>query len=465
MSSYMKIIVKCTAAIAVQLIDEMRSFIEKDALSETWCYDMDSPEKAVRAMSDPYACFFYRDATGEIAAVLALAYMPAGEGYNEGRLWVTNVVPRFKNKLEPDEYNDIAKKFAEEILIPVLNKKWPDLRCEILQPKGNDTEEASRMIEEDDENVYDGRYADFKIGVSQSGKVITHTCNPNKLANRFGANPRAPQFLTPVFFKTAVLDKYRDEPSRYDVESGCLRCKRNGGALWCIPIDNHGKGCVSVFLGDLGHLPYAQQLHFASQNILKGEVSDTFFKSQIDAEFCDSAHPVEVFKRLYYQLRTVGWEVLGWHIFIPFAEGDRHYMSSLKLLTHDEQKEFDEQILALTKILIDSLNEKELHRFLPGECEDRGIALLESVLARQNICGEERHIKYLRNLQDLRSASVAHRKGRKYAKVCKQIGLDNKPLSDIMENLFAGAADLVQFLLQNVERLKKGTEYVLARHT
>ena len=116
---------------------------------------------------------------------------------------------------------------------------------------------------------------------------------------------------------------------------------------------------MSVWLGDLGSLPYAQQLHFASQNVSKGEVSDTFFRSQIDAEFCDSPHPVAVFKSSYYKLRTVGWEELGWHLLLPLAEQDQHYMSSLKLLTHNEQKEFDEQILALTKILIDSLNEKD----------------------------------------------------------------------------------------------------------
>lgn len=464
MSAYIDIIVKCTSAIAKQVIDEMRSFIEKGAVSKTWCYDADSLKKAVRALSDPYACFFYKDATSEIVAVLALAYMPAGEGYNEGRLWVANIVPQLKNKLQPDEYNDIAKQFVDEIINPVLDKQWPNLKCEISQPNVDDIVEVS-STEGGDEDVYEKHYVDFKIVFPHSGKCIMHTCAPKKLANLFGANIGAPQYLTPVFFKTAVLDKYRDEPSRYDVESGCLRCKRNGDALWCIPIDNHGKDCVSVFLGDLGHLPYAEQLHFASQNILKGEISDTFFKSQIDAEFCDSTHPVEVFKRLYYQLRTVGWEVLGWHIFLPLADGDRHYMSSLKLLTHNEQKEFDEQILALAKILVESLNKKELNRFLPCECKDGSIQLLANVFARQNICGGERHIKYLKTLQYIRSTSVAHGKGRKYAKVCKLVGLDIKPLSEVIENMFAGAVDLVQFLLQNVERLKKGTEYVLARHT
>ena len=457
MSAYVEIIVKCTAAIAKQVIDEMLRFIEKETVSKVWSYDIDSSEQAVRAMADPYACFFYKDITGATMALLALAYTPAGEGYDEGRLWVSNIVPKLKNRLEAYEYNDIAKRFVDEIVNPILNKNWPNLKCEISQPEVRCTVEVASTEEEDDD--HEKNYADFKIGVSRSGKCIRHTCNPKGLANLFGANTGAPQYLTPVFFKTAVLDKYRDEPSRYDVESGCLRCKRNGVALWCIPIDTHGKDSISMWLGDLGHLPYAEQLHFASQNILKGEVSDAFFKSQIDAEFCDSTHPVEVFKRLYYQLRTVDWEMLGWHIFLPLADGDRHYMSSLKLLTHDEQKEFDEQVLALTKILIDSLNEKKLHEILPRECEDRGITLLEDVFARQNLCGGEHHIKYLRNLQDLRSASAVHRKGTRYIKVNKKFGLGVKSLSEVMECLFADAAGLVQFLLQNVECFKKDASH------
>ena len=42
-SVYMDIIVRCTAAMTTQLIDEMRNFIEKEAVSKTWCYDIGSP--------------------------------------------------------------------------------------------------------------------------------------------------------------------------------------------------------------------------------------------------------------------------------------------------------------------------------------------------------------------------------------------------------------------------------------
>ena len=447
---YMDIIVKCTAATAVRLIDEIRSFIDQEALSRRWCFDEDATKDACRAIAEPYACFLYKDDLDVVVALLALAYTPAGEGYNEGRLWVANVVPRLKNHLDPVEYNGIVQQFADDVLGPVLAQKFPELTCEMSEPE--DKTSSDSMVEEDDDNVYDGRYIDFKIGISPTGVPIMHTCDPKRLANFFGANPGAPQFLTPVFFRTAVLDKYINEPSRYAVESGCLRCKRNGSALWCIPIDNHGADCVSVWLGDLGSLPYAQQLHFASQNVSKGEVSDTFFRSQIDAEFCDSTHPVAVFKSSYYKLRTVGWEELGWHLLLPLAEQDQHYMSSLKLLTHNEQKEFDEQILALTKILIDSLNEKELHRILL--CKERGISLFDMVLKRRNVTGSEKHVKFLRNLQELRSTSVAHRKGDKYVKAIRRVGSDRLSLAEVLKSLFIEGIDFLRFLTENINKFK-----------
>ena len=468
---YMDIIVKCTAATAVRLIDEMRSFIENSALLKAWRFDEASTEEACRAIAEPYACFLYKDDSDVVVALLALAYTPAGEGYNEGRLWVANVVPRLKDHFEPLEYNRIVQQFADDVLGPVLAQKFSELTYEISGP--DDKTSSDNTVEEDYDNVYDERYADFKIGVSPTGAPIMYTCEPKRLANFFGANPGVPQFLTPVFFRTSVLDKYRDEPSRYDVESGCLRCKRDGSVLWCIPIDNHGTDCVSVRLGDLGSLPYAQQLHFASQNVLKGEVSDTFFRSQIDAEFCVSTHPIAVFKSSYYKLRTVGWEELGWHLLLPLAEQDQHYISSLKLLTHNEQKEFDEQVLALTKILIDSLNEKELHRLLPqGRQEvswlDKllkflhfrqskrlcGISLLDKVFKHCNISDAERRVKFLRNLQELRSTSVAHRKGDKYIKAVRRMGLDRLSLAEVLKSLFVDGINFLQFLTENIDKFK-----------
>ena len=52
------------------------------------------------------------------------------------------------------------------------------------------------------------KHVEFVIDVDENGEEIAYTCNPDSLANYFGANPVAPDYLTPVHFRKQVLDKY-----------------------------------------------------------------------------------------------------------------------------------------------------------------------------------------------------------------------------------------------------------------
>lgn len=448
---YADLVVKCTAKTAQRIMDEIRNFILGAGVSNAWCFDEVSTAEIGRDVSDPYACFLHKDATGTVEALLALAYSPAGEWHDEGRLWVANVVPSQSGRLSPCEYNAIVQQFADELLKPILVQKFPQLSCEISQTEC--ATESDGMEEDDEDKVDVGQFADFKIGTAPTGEPIRYTCNPKCLSNFFGLNPGVPQYLTPVFFKTAVLDRYRNEPTRYDVESGCLRCKKKGSTVWNLPMGNDGIHCVCAWLGDLGMIPYAQQLHFASYNVVRGEIDAAFFKTQICAEFCEARHPVAVFKNAYFNLRRVGWETLGWHVLLPLADGDSHYFSSLKLLTHDEQKEFDEQILALTKILIDSLNEKELKKLISRE--EQGITLLENVFKQRGAVESEAHIEFLRKLQRTRSKSVAHRKSRdEYATVCKDIGMDRLGPGEVLRRFFEKGTSFLQFVQKNIDIFK-----------
>ena len=98
---------------------------------------------------------------------------------------------------------------------------------------------------------------EVQAGISRSDS--SDTSDPAKLSNYFGANPEAPHYLTPVFFKKEVLQRYLSHPDRYSVEDGYLRCQ----SLWGMAIDNHHKDYVSAYLGDLGRdLPEAEQNHW-----------------------------------------------------------------------------------------------------------------------------------------------------------------------------------------------------------
>ncbi len=294
-------------------------------------------------------------------------------------------------------------------------------------------------------------YVDFIIGVNDQGDPITHTSNPDLLANFFGANPGAPNYLTPVHFRKQVLDKYYSQPGKFQVEDSTLRC----GGLWLMTMDNHHNDRVVAWLGDLGRdLPYQEQLHWRSQNILPtGTVSRTFFKRQVMGEFTDSERPEHIFQEKYMELGEASQERLDWSVLLPLAPEDMYHTRCLRVPSRDEQKDFDELIQSLTKILIDSLNERALNCLLPADmvAEIKGsISRLEAVLKGRDAEGYESHVAFLRDLQDFRSSGVAHRKGSNYRKMTEKFHLRDESLSAVFSGMLGKGIEVLDFLITSV---------------
>jgi len=291
------------------------------------------------------------------------------------------------------------------------------------------------------------KHVDFIIGVDENGEEVTHTCDPGRLANNFGANPEAPHYLTPVQFRKEVLDKYYQQPSKYSVESGILRC----GGLWSMYIDNHFTDKVAAWLGDLGRdLPYHEQMHWRSHNIAPvGSVSETYFRRQILAIATDSDQPEHEFLRLYERLHAACNESTGWQILLPLAPADAHRLQAVRIPATDEQRDFDDLVLALTKILVDSLNEKELNRLIPSaeRSEVKGsVSRLECALRECGMPDFEDHIQFLRNLQNLRSAGTAHRKGSNYQKIAREFRVDSQSLRSVFGGILIRGLRFLEFL-------------------
>jgi len=295
------------------------------------------------------------------------------------------------------------------------------------------------------------KHVDFIIGIDENGYEIAHTSNPDCLTNYFEANPGAPHYLTPVHFRKQVLDKYYQQPGRFSVADGILRC----GGLWSMTIDNHHDDRVVAWLGDLGRdLPYEEQLNWRSQNLPPtGGVSETFFKRQILAEFADSDRPEHVFHERYHALTEACRECLGWSLLLPLTAEDEHHFQCLRVPSTDEQKEFDELVQSLTKILIDSLNEKALNGLIPTEklSQIKGsISRLEFALRERRVPGFEPQIAFLRKLQDLRSSGAAHRKGSDYRKIAEEFHVDSQSLRTVFSGTLGKALDVLDFLISAV---------------
>jgi hypothetical protein len=289
-------------------------------------------------------------------------------------------------------------------------------------------------------------YQDFIIDTDATGRAVRHTCNPDKLADYFGKNPEAPHYLTSVFFRAEVLAKYYADPGKYTVEDGYLRC----GSLWGLHMDNDHTDVVVVFLGDLGRdLSEAERNYWLSFNIApQGRtISQTTFKRGFLAQFADPEKPDLVFKHEYNYFNRMFREAIGWDFFLPLHDDDKHFLTGLRLLSKDNQAELDSQLIALTKVLVDSLNEKDIAKGLTTLVEnDKGITKLEKFFLERRAAGFEPHVKFLRVLQDLRSKSAAHRKGSSYEKLIADLQLADEGQQKLFAALLTAACEFIRFL-------------------
>lgn len=276
-------------------------------------------------------------------------------------------------------------------------------------------------------------YMEFITGLDEKGREISQPCLP------YGDN-----YLTPVHFRSEVLSRYYDNPSKYSVEDGYLRC----GSLWGVHIDNDNPDYVTVFLGDIGRdIPEPEHNFWRSFNIAPtGPMSSTAFRRSFLCEFTNPNRKDLLFKQQFTELNRKWRARNGWYLFKPLSEADQHCFVSLRTPATDEQSEFDTQVMYLTKVLVDSLNEAELSKYITSGPNDKGIGKLESYLRAKKATRCLKDVELLRDIQALRSSGAAHRKSQNYEKVAAKVGLSENDHRSVFDGLMARAVELLAAL-------------------
>lgn len=295
-------------------------------------------------------------------------------------------------------------------------------------------------------DMYDSEkntYEEFIIGIDEKGNDIHHTSNPDLLSNHFGKNKGAPHFLKPVFFDRNVLKKYYTNPERYTVSDGQLYCE----GLWFLRIDNSHRKYVIVALGDLGSLSDREQKYWKSFNVKPdGHVSKTYFERMIKGNFAEPEQEDLIFKLNFNRFNEKWGKKFGWTLFKHLNEDDSHYFKTLRIPLVDDQSEFDEQILSLSKILVDSINEKELESKIHKAEDEKGIKKLKKFLESEKIENFSQHTDFLVDLYALRSSGIGHRKGDNYKKIAKKFGIGEKDLREVMREILINSNKFIEFM-------------------
>lgn len=286
----------------------------------------------------------------------------------------------------------------------------------------------------------------FIIRTDEAGRSVEHTCDPDLLADYFGKNPGAPHYLTPVFFRRAVLMRYFANPSKYTVLDGRLKC----ASLWELKIDNNHPDLVTVALGDLGRgLPAGERLHWKAHNVPPdgAVISEVNFRRNFLGEWTDAEAPDLVFRAAYERLHGPWESRFGWRLYRPLHSGDEHCLGSLRRLLAEEQAEFDELIKNLTKLLVDQLNDTAIQAMLPSKVKDeRGIAKFARLLTQTGQPNAARHFGFLHSLQALRSTGAAHGKGGDYENLMRRLNYEGRPLSTVLDEILVRAAQMLNDL-------------------
>ena len=309
----------------------------------------------------------------------------------------------------------------------------------------------------------DDTYEEFIIGYDKNGDERSYTCDEDQLSNYFKRFGDAPLTVTPVFFRKSVLDKYYKDPSRYHVDDGCIYSE----GAWTLRVDNDQRDYAVVILGDLGILPHEEQLYWKGYNIApppNARVSNTAFARWYEGRFYNPEFPDLKFKYEFRVFNESWGKQYTWSLFLPLAFDDEHRFKTLHCLTQSNNpSDFEEQILSTTKILVDSLNEAELvknidennsnvqARLKELNAADKnavkgGISKFELFLLSKGMDLEE-SVSFLRNLQELRSSTTAHRKSRSRKNGCEdyfQIGRRTQQM--VLEDIFNKGIEMVEGL-------------------
>jgi hypothetical protein len=280
----------------------------------------------------------------------------------------------------------------------------------------------------------------FIIGLSDGGEPIEVTCDPDRLSNFFTDRGMV-NFLTDTFFRRGVLDRYYDDANDFSVENNTVT--RNG--IWSMSYAVTDDGLIHVHLGDLSRLPTEHQHHWRAHNVVSyGGIPEDRFRRDFLGEWTESNDPIAGLKQALSQLQDATSQRYGEPVIHSLKAEDAHFLSSLRVPATDDWREFDAQLLNITKPTSDSINVKLLRQLVPyaGEGDDKRtpIGLFEAWLKSLSVeeADAVASAAALRSAQTLRSESSAHRKGRDLEKTIQKLGFGDVQRSRIIQGLAQG---------------------------
>lgn len=250
-------------------------------------------------------------------------------------------------------------------------------------------------------------YATFVIHDWRNGRTVEWPADPEELGNYF-VESDLPHELSPAFFKPDVMLQFKTDLDRYTVEPDRVEC--HGG--WSVRYRQNEAGEIHTYIVDLAHLPYEAQLQWKAYNLKQpGHLSDRAIATDFRGEWASGYDPLLSLKSIaagFPATDTRGGSITIW------APGEN--LDHLTYVFSDSTKEFADQIIVLTKLVVEGLHDRTINTLAKQlGCRDgklRSVKQLDRILEEIGADPDDRRdiVDPLVKLQAIRSGSgIAHK--------------------------------------------------------
>lgn len=115
------------------------------------------------------------------------------------------------------------------------------------------------------------------------------------------------------------------------------------------------------------------------------------------------------------------------------------------------------RVSELVQIKVEHIKLGHLVSHLTGTYENLvgSISKLEVWFQEKQLTGYQDHIKFLRNLQELRSSGTGHRKGKSYQKISKVFDIQKENYTETFSNILESATLFLNYISTHIEELSK----------
>jgi hypothetical protein len=257
--------------------------------------------------------------------------------------------------------------------------------------------------------------------IKNEGKKITTSLKRENLASYFEESNK-PWGSSPVFFKSDVLNKYKQDPEKYTILERTITCR--GG--WRLQYDINAQGQVHAMAVHLIDLPYSELCYWFSFNAEpKGDISERSYQTDFLGKVSTELGLINKLKQALVNLTEIKIKPENEPLWRPHNNDIEETFFGFFYVTSDNHNDWQECILDLYRIVIEGFSQIIVKISERLKCRDKtlkgSINILEQCLVTLNVDNDlvEKIIPPLRDLITARNHHTKAHRGKDKAELDK----------------------------------------------